>query len=29
MVHEDPYAKAGLIRSITVRPMALVVPGEG
>ncbi|HYJ69605.1 MAG TPA: YciI family protein [Nocardioidaceae bacterium] len=28
MVHEeDPYAQAGLIRSITVRPIALVVPG--
>lgn len=27
MVHEgDPYANAGLIRSITVRPIALVVP---
>jgi uncharacterized protein YciI len=26
MVHKDPYARAGLIRSITVRPMAVVVP---
>jgi uncharacterized protein len=28
MLHEDPYAKAGLIRSITVRSIALVVPGS-
>jgi uncharacterized protein len=26
MLHDDPYARAGLIRSITVRPIALVVP---
>ncbi len=26
MVHEDPYARAGLILSITVRPIAVVVP---
>jgi uncharacterized protein len=25
-VHDDPYARAGLIRSIGVRPIALVVP---
>lgn len=25
-LHEDPYARAGLIRSITVRPFALVIP---
>jgi uncharacterized protein YciI len=29
MVHEDPYARAGLIRSITVRPIVVVVPDQG
>jgi uncharacterized protein len=28
MVSEDPYVQAGLVRSITVRPIALVVPGS-
>jgi uncharacterized protein YciI len=26
MVSHDPYVEAGLVRSITVRPIALVVP---
>lgn len=25
----DPYAAAGLVRSVTIRPMALVVPAAG
>jgi uncharacterized protein len=25
-LHDDPYARAGLIRSVTVRSIALVVP---
>ena len=27
LVSEDPYVKAGLVRSVTVRSIALVVPG--
>ncbi|HEU0286937.1 MAG TPA: YciI family protein [Nocardioidaceae bacterium] len=27
LVSEDPYVKAGLVRSITVRSIVLVVPG--
>jgi uncharacterized protein len=26
--HDDPYARAGLIRSISVRPIKLAVPGS-
>ena len=28
MVSDDPYVRAGLVRSITVRPIAVVVPGS-
>ena len=28
MVSQDPYVRAGLVRSITVRPIAVVVPGS-
>ena len=27
LVSQDPYVQAGLVRSITVRPIVLVVPG--
>jgi uncharacterized protein len=27
MMPEDPYVRAGLVRSITIRPIAVVVPG--
>jgi uncharacterized protein len=28
MVSDDPYVRAGLVRSITIRPIALVVPAS-